>query len=208
MIFTLGHSTLSVADFINNIPNIQTIADIRSHPTSSKWTHFTKEEMSQWLPNYGKKYIWMPQLGGWRTEHVFNAELVHNMSTHGVDITVYHGKFPKQRIAATRPDVDDKKPTWVSQGLYDYSWFMTLPEFHQGAKDLVAMAKDENVAIVCSEARWWRCHRSMVSDYLYYYKVDSYHIINGKSKPHSDRIGNRIERYDQQIINTWSVCPW
>jgi uncharacterized protein (DUF488 family) len=62
---------------------------------------------------------------------------------------------------------------------------METNAFKEGIKELETIATKQRTAYMCSEAVWWRCHRSMVSDYL---KIQSWkvmHIIsNGKEEEH------------------------
>ena len=39
-------------------------------------------------------------------------------------------------------------------------------EFQAGIKRLMALAARTRTAVMCAEALWWRCHRSLISDYL------------------------------------------
>ncbi|MGE5424525.1 MAG: DUF488 family protein, partial [Syntrophothermus sp.] len=57
--------------------------------------------------------------------------------------------------------------------------------FLEAAKELEAIALVERTAIMCSEALYWRCHRSMVSDYLKINGWEVFHIMsNGKLVEH------------------------
>ncbi len=38
--------------------------------------------------------------------------------------------------------------------------------FRAGLARLVALGRERRVAMMCSEAVWWRCHRRIVADYL------------------------------------------
>ena len=197
-IYTVGHSTLSQEDFLLLIKDIDTIIDIRSHPTS-KWPQFWQENMVQWLAANNKGYIWEPGLGGWDVRH---SILRDEMSNHGVILDSYlKGKFPKQTIAKDRlaPTI---KPEWTNQGLYDYSWFMTLNEFFKAADRIITLGKTQNIAILCCEVLWWKCHRSMVSDYLVYKDIQVTHL-QPKITDHKGVLGNRIERYHPDIIKSW-----
>jgi uncharacterized protein (DUF488 family) len=47
------------------------------------------------------------------------------------------------------------------------------------------IASEKRTAYMCSEAVWWRCHRSMVSDYLKLKGWKVMHIMAvGKSEEH------------------------
>ena len=43
---------------------------------------------------------------------------------------------------------------------------METEAFGEGIHELEKIALKQRTAYMCSEAVWWRCHRSMVSDYL------------------------------------------
>jgi uncharacterized protein (DUF488 family) len=47
--------------------------------------------------------------------------------------------------------------------------------FEQGIDRVTALAKDHRVALMCAEALWWQCHRSLISDYL---KILGYCVIH------------------------------
>lgn len=193
MIYTIGHSTLEKAAFEELVKPVDEVWDIRSHP-GSKWPQFNKEHLEKWLP----AYRWVPELGGWRAKHL---PLKEKFAKHDVDLAAYaRGKFPKQRIAKNNdPDGD---PYWYNQGLWDYQWFMTLPEFKEGVDLLLAESKNKNIGIMCCEVLWWKCHRSMVADCLYFMGSDSVHL-QPKQTNHSKAIGNRIERYHPDVLKVW-----
>jgi len=124
------------------------------------------------------------------------------MEAYLVDVRAYsNGKFPKQRIGKNNQPSD--KPYWWNQGLWDYSWFMTLPEFLDGIDKLIEQSKSQRLGIMCCEAVPWRCHRSMIADYLIYRDIESFHIFGGRIKSHTSMLGNRLERYDRTIIKKW-----
>lgn len=195
MIHSIGHSTLSEEQFIKSLRGVSTVVDIRSHP-SSKWPQFRKESLETWLPAAGVKYEWEPRLGGWTENHMGFAS---QMLTHGVDIACYsRGKFPKQRIAKNT-QVDPNKPAWTNVGLYDFSWFMSLNEFIEAAEELISRTDD--VAIMCCEGPWFKCHRSMVADYIAFRGHDVRHLPGKKT--HTQSLGNRLDRYDPEILKSW-----
>ena len=43
---------------------------------------------------------------------------------------------------------------------------MQTPEFDQSLEELIQLAKQERIAIMCAEAVPWRCHRSLIADAL------------------------------------------
>ena len=60
-LFTVGHSNLSITDFINLITrhNINAIADVRSHPYSSYLPHFNRDLLKFELLRANIKYVFL-----------------------------------------------------------------------------------------------------------------------------------------------------
>ena len=61
---------------------------------------------------------------------------------------------------------DSKNTTWRHLAFRSYADYMETEDFKEGIIELEKIANKERTAYMCSEAVWWRCHRSMVSDYL------------------------------------------
>ncbi|KIA88768.1 DUF488 domain-containing protein [Kaistella jeonii] len=61
---------------------------------------------------------------------------------------------------------DSKNTTWRNKSFQGYADYMETEAFENGVKELEKLALEQPTAMMCSEAVWWRCHRSMVSDYL------------------------------------------
>ena len=57
---------------------------------------------------------------------------------------------------------------------------METGEFKEGIRDLIAVARKESTAIMCAESLWWRCHRSLIADYLKAAGVTVIHILDEK----------------------------
>ncbi len=80
---------------------------------------------------------------------------------------------------------------------------METSEFATALDGLLARATDTRVAIMCSEAVWWRCHRRLISDAaLLLHGVDVKHLMHdGRLRPHIPTTGYRVTnngrlRYD------------
>jgi uncharacterized protein (DUF488 family) len=67
-IYTIGHSTHSIEEFINMLRSfhIQTLADIRRFPGSLKYPQFNKESLRESLERENIPYIHLEGLGGRR----------------------------------------------------------------------------------------------------------------------------------------------
>ena len=71
---------------------------------------------------------------------------------------------------------------------------METEEFGKGVKRLVDLVNSAgSTAIMCSEAVWWRCHRSLISDYLKVSGIEVIHILDAnKTEPHPFTSAARI----------------
>lgn len=61
---------------------------------------------------------------------------------------------------------DSKNNRWNNDSFRGYADHMETKEFENAIVKLENIALEQPTAYMCSEAVWWRCHRSMVSDYL------------------------------------------
>ena len=81
---------------------------------------------------------------------------------------------------------DSKNTTWKNAGFRGYADYMETHEFKNAIQQLEAIALKQRTAYMCSEAVWWSCHRSMVSDYLKVNSWNVYHIMEvGKVTEHT-----------------------
>lgn len=74
---------------------------------------------------------------------------------------------------------------WRNAAFRGYADYMETDAFKEGIEVLQQIATKERTAYMCSEAVWWRCHRSMVSDYLKLHGWTVMHIMDiGKAVEH------------------------
>jgi uncharacterized protein (DUF488 family) len=64
------------------------------------------------------------------------------------------------------PRADSHNTAWQNASVRAYADYMETDDFKQGVKELLELASRQRVAIMCAEALWWRCHRSLIADYL------------------------------------------
>ena len=88
---------------------------------------------------------------------------------------------------------DSHNIAWRNKMFRGYADYMETEEFHAGIERLLEVSRTRRTAIMCAEAVWWRCHRSLISDYLKAQGVEVTHIMApGKSEPHSFTSAARI----------------
>jgi uncharacterized protein (DUF488 family) len=86
-----------------------------------------------------------------------------------------------------------RNTAWRNESFRGYADYMETPAFADAVGELLRLAQDQRTAIMCSEAVWWRCHRSLIADYLKARGVDVLHILSpSKTEPHPYTSAARI----------------
>lgn len=68
---------------------------------------------------------------------------------------------------------------WRNEAFRGYADHIATEEFAEGLFELLMIARGLPTAIMCSEAVWWRCHRSLIADVLRFTGFDVLHIMEG-----------------------------
>lgn len=93
-----------------------------------------------------------------------------------------------------KPRPDTPHTAWRNEAFRGYADYMDTSEFREAAAALADMARAARVAIMCSESVWWRCHRSMISDWFKAHGWTVLHIMGpGPAKEHPYTPVARIE---------------
>jgi len=89
---------------------------------------------------------------------------------------------------------NSRNTAWRNASFRGYADYMETEEFRNGVKHLLDLAAVAGpTAIMCAEAVWWRCHRSLVSDYLKTRCIEVIHILDAnKAEPHPFTSAARI----------------
>ncbi len=89
---------------------------------------------------------------------------------------------------------DSQNTAWRHSAFRGYADYMETATFKTAASQLEEEAGKKLTAYMCSEAVWWSCHRSMISDYLKAAGWEVRHIMEaGKWKEHPYTAPARIE---------------
>jgi len=171
-IWTIGHSTREIDNFISLLQGngIKLIADVRMFPGSKRYPQFNGEALAETLGEHGIRYEHFLELCGRR-----------------------------------KAKPDSRNMAWRNESFRGYADYMETQKFRDGIARLVdlatgrvrptgGLANDAGpTAIMCAEAVWWRCHRSLISDYLKARGVEVVHILDvGKTEPHPYTSAARI----------------
>jgi uncharacterized protein (DUF488 family) len=158
------------------------------------WTvgHSTREseELCEALRSFEiKVLVDVRSFPGSRRYPQFNKEQLKTSLTSG---GIEYQHFPElggRRSA--RPD--SHNIAWRNKMFRGYADYMETEEFHAGIARLLEVAQPRRTAIMCAEAVWWRCHRSLISDYLKAKGLEVRHIMaSGKSEAHPFTSAARI----------------
>ncbi len=127
--------------------------------------------------------------GSRKFPHFNREELAGSLETAG--IRYLHLKALGGR---RKPRPDSLNTVWRNASFRGYADYMETDDFRDGIGELLDMARADPTAIMCSEAVWWRCHRSMISDFLKAKGVTVEHIMSpGQIAEHPYTSAARIE---------------
>ena len=74
-----------------------------------------------------------------------------------------------------RPSANSHNTAWKNASFRAYADYMETETFKKGIRDLLKVADKGRTAIMCAESLWWRCHRSLIADYL---KADGATVVH------------------------------
>lgn len=138
-----------------------------------------------------------------RAQDEFNEILIAHEIVALADVRTFPGsrrypQFNKQRLSESlnsigidyrhmpelggrrRPREDSRNTAWKNEGFRGYADHMETKEFKQGIGSLLQLAGEKRTAVMCAEALWWRCHRSLIADFLKARGLEVIHITDVK----------------------------
>lgn len=74
-----------------------------------------------------------------------------------------------------KPIKNSKNDAWRLDSFKGYADYMETEQFQESLKILKEIASEKNTAIMCAEAVWWSCHRSLIADTL---KADGWKVMH------------------------------
>lgn len=111
------------------------------------------------------------------------AELAESLPAVGM------GYQPMKSLGGLRhtpAGVESVNGAWRNKSFRNYADYMQTAEFSGAVDELVALAKEAPVTIMCAEAVPWRCHRSLIGDALLVRGLEVCDIMSATStKPHT-----------------------
>lgn len=108
-------------------------------------------------------------------------ELAHVLRNHHIGY-----RHQKNLGGLRRALADSINTAWKNSSFRGFADYMQTAEFNDGIQKLLEIAQTKTVAIMCSEAVPWRCHRSLVGDALLVHGINVNDIYSITSvKPHT-----------------------
>lgn len=114
--------------------------------------------------------------GSRRYPHFNKPELSRHLNSNGILYT----HLPELG-GRRRPNPDSKNTAWRNASFRAYADHMESEEFEKGIETLLELSETKRTALMCAEALWWRCHRSLIADSLKAKGVDVIHIIDARN---------------------------
>ncbi len=108
----------------------------------------------------------------------FNTDVI------GIELSKHNMRYVwLQKLGGRRRGLrkKSKNTCWKNESFRNYADYMeTSSTFREGIEELMALGNEGTVAIMCAEAVYWRCHRSMISDFLKSRGIRVTHIFDHK----------------------------
>jgi uncharacterized protein (DUF488 family) len=146
-IFTIGHSTRTVDEFLALLRQVAVdhLIDVRAIPRSHRNPQFNSANLQAALALVGIEYRHIAALGGLRRRRADKARLGDSF--------------------------------WHNRSFQNYADYAETAAFQSGLIELREIAIDHCCAIMCAEALWWCCHRRIITDYLLADGITVAHIM-------------------------------
>ncbi len=127
--------------------------------------------------------------GSRRNPHVARAELERWLPRQGISY-----RWEKRLGGFRRPAPDSPDVAWQEAAFQGYAGHMRGPDFLAAIDELLADAATRQLAVMCSESIWWRCHRRLIADFAEIARgVSVRHLMHdGRLAPHQHGPGVRL----------------
>ena len=152
--FTIGHSTRSLDDFVELL-RVGEVATVIDIRTVPR---------SRTNPQYNADSLG-EALAAWQ---------------------IGHGRIPalgglRSRVREVEPE---RNGWWTNRSFHNYADHALSEDFRAGLDELTGLGRERPVAMMCSEAVWWRCHRRIVADHLLARGETVFHLMDsGRADP-------------------------
>lgn len=147
-ILTIGHSTHSNEEFLNILKK------------------YKIETLIDVRSYPGSKYV----------PHFNKETLKNNLAKNNI----HYISMPE--LGGRRKKIEEVDYTlvdaWTHKDFKNYAAYTLTKDFEKGLNKLIKIAAKTKVCIMCAESLPWRCHRLIISNSLFFKKIEVFHILN------------------------------
>ncbi|KZC16263.1 hypothetical protein RHOFW510R12_18230 [Rhodanobacter sp. FW510-R12] len=111
--------------------------------------------------------------GSRRHPHFASDALAATLPAHGIAYRWMPRLGGRRKVQPGSPNT-----AWRNAAFRGYADYTATTEFAEGLVELLKLAAQKRTAMMCAEAVWWRCHRSIIADVLKLRGIEVTHIID------------------------------
>lgn len=111
--------------------------------------------------------------GSRRHPHFASDALAITLPAHGIAYQWIPKLGGRRKVQPGSPNT-----AWRNASFQGYADYTATAEFAEGLAELLKLAASKRTALMCAEAVWWRCHRSIIADVLKLRGIEVIHIID------------------------------
>jgi len=111
--------------------------------------------------------------GSRRHPHFASDALAATLPAHGLAYQWIPRLGGRRKVQPGSPNT-----AWRNASFQGYADYTATAEFAEGLAELLKLAASRRTALMCAEAVWWRCHRSIIADVLKLRGIEVIHIID------------------------------
>jgi uncharacterized protein (DUF488 family) len=111
--------------------------------------------------------------GSRRHPHFASDALAATLPAHGIAYQWLPKLGGRRKVQPGSPNT-----AWRNASFQGYADYTATAAFAEGLAELLKLAASKRTALMCAEAVWWRCHRSIISDVLKLRGIEVIQIID------------------------------
>ena len=117
-------------------------------------------------------------------------------------------RWEKRLGGFRKPGPDSPDVAWREDMFRGYAGYMRSADFLAAIDRVLAETAERQVAVMCSESLWWRCHRRLVADFASAARgAEVRHLMHdGRLEPHRLSPGLRL-REDGLLVYDAGQAP-
>lgn len=89
---------------------------------------------------------------------------------------------------------------WRVQSFHNYADYALNNEFKSALSAVESLADNYRVALMCSEAVWWRCHRRIIADHLMARGHEVIHLMAPERRDEAELTAGAIIRPSDEVV--------